>query len=445
MPDDGLIDFEIIDGPEPPESESLDEEKKSWDDLPLITDAALASKYAASGHIGIDYAMRVNTFFACVNLIRQDISKLPIRMTQTDENGRDHPVRKHPLIKFFKRNPNRFQNILTYKSCVILSLLLRGNAYIFKRYDSRGALTDLIPWHPDLVQILESPEDGRLYYQFTTQGQFHRFLLGSTQQPVSSITVSSDYVLHMVGMTLDGIRGVSALEYGAQTLRMAYDSETYGSTLFSNSSRPSGVLLHPGRKMTEEAKTNLRASWERMYSGAKNAHRTAILMEGMKFEPISMTSADAQFLETRKFSVEDIARLMRVYPHKVGHLERMTFNNTESLEASHVNDTLMPWMELIESAYEYNLLSRNELDINIKHDVAYLLRGQLKDRHDTYAKGRQWGYYSANDVRGFEGLPPVPGGDIYERPLNMVPMDQEAKPPEEPPPDIVDNEESNNA
>ncbi|MEM4234904.1 MAG: phage portal protein, partial [Candidatus Methanomethylicaceae archaeon] len=207
-------------------------------------------------------------------------------------------------------------------------------------------------------------------------------------------------------------------------------AEGFCAAFFGNNAEPGFVLVHPG-KLTDEAYRRLRSSWEDRHKGFEKAHRVAILEEGMKPEKLGISPDDAQFLETRKFQINEIARIFRVPPHMIGDLDRATFSNIEHMGLEFVIYSLMPWLVNIEQSINLKLLTESERGwYYAKHTVAGLLRGDIESRYRAYATARQWGWMSVDDIRELEEMNPLPDGlgEKYLEPLNMAAVGSSQQP-----------------
>ena len=377
---------------------------------------ALGGSGTATGvRVNQKNALQVAAFYACVNVLSQDLAKLPLRIYRKRVDGGRDVATDHPLHPLLASQPNRWQTRYEWKEQCQASLVMRGMTYIVKLFDGRGELSSLVPIHPDRVVILEAP-DGDLLYQITRSGAHQ-----SAQLDGLPLVVPSENMMPLRGLSLDGIHGLSVLSYARETLGLALATEQHGAKLFGNAARPGGVLEVPS-VLGDQAYERLKSSWNDAHSGLTNAWKTAILEEGTKWQALSMSSEDSQFLQTRQYQVLDIARFFRVPPHKLQDLSRSTYSNIEHQSLEYVTDTLMPWLERWEAALERHLLTPVEREFyEIEFDVSRLLRGDIKSRYDAYARGRNWGWLNVNEIRRMEGLNPVDGGNTYLQPLNMIP------------------------
>ena len=230
-------------------------------------------------------------------------------------------------------------------------------------------------------------------------------------------------MLHIPGLGFDGLVGYSPIAMAKNAIGMAIACEEYGAKFFANGAAPGGVLEHPG---TIKDPQRVRESWQSTFGGSGNANKIAVLEEGMKYTPIGISPEQAQFLETRKFQINEIARIFRVPPHMVGDLEKSSFSNIEQQSLEFVKYTLEPWLVRWEQSIQRTLLSPEEKKRYFaKFNVEGLLRGDYASRMSGYATARQNGWMSANDIRELENMDRIPaeeGGDLYLINGNMLPL-----------------------
>ena len=239
----------------------------------------------------------------------------------------------------------------------------------------------------------------------------------------SSVILKPSDVLHIPGLGFDGLVGYSPIAMAKNAIGMAIACEEFGAKFFANGAAPSGVLEHPG---TIKDPSRVREAWQSQFGGSSNSGKVAVLEEGMKYTPISISPEQAQFLETRKFQINEIARIFRVPPHMVGDLEKSSFSNIEQQSLEFVKYTLDPWVIRWEQSIMRSLLTPEEKKTYYaKFNLDGLLRGDYQSRMNGYAIGRQNGWMSANDIRELENLDRIPeeeGGDLYLINGNMLPM-----------------------
>lgn len=286
-------------------------------------------------------------------------------------------------------------------------LLLWGNAYAQIIRNGMGEVVGLYPLMPDRMKV-DRDEEGNLVYIYTKYfdeaGARHRY---------EQVKLPAWQVLHIPGLGYDGLIGYSPIAMARNAIGMSMAAEDFGATFFANGATPGGVLEHPGIVKDPE---RLRESWHAQFSG-KNSHNIAVLEEGMTFKPMSIPPEEAQFLETRKFQIDEIARIFRVPPHMVGDLEKSSFSNIEQQSLEFVKYTVGPWVARWEQSLSQALLLPSEKTrYTIKYNLDGLLRGDYESRMNGYAVGRQNGWLSANDIRELENMNKIPaeeGGDEY--------------------------------
>lgn len=367
------------------------------------------------------------TVLACVRVLSTDVAKSALNLYQTAPDGSRREAKDHPLWWIIAHRPNDWQDVFFFWETMVAALALRGNAYSVLRRDGRGRILSMIPVHPDRVTLLEAP-GGALFYGVTRNGAH-----GSAQLDDFDYVIPGGYMLHLRGMSRDGLQGISVIEYAREAIGLALAQERQAARMALNGARPGGIVESTG-KISQESADRFRAAWDKTYGGVDNTGKVMLLWEGMSWKPMTITSVDAQFLEQRKYQVEEICRIFGIPPHKVGDLSRATNNNIESQSLSYFTDTLMGWFERLESALDFQLLSDQDLrdGYYFEFDTRRLLRGDLKTQQEGYRNGRQWGWLSVNDIRDDLGMGRVEGGDVRLQPMNMQPLGE----PQEERPDI---------
>ena len=359
-------------------------------------------------------AMQSAAVYSCVQVLAQSIGMLPLCVYAIDDAGIRRRARHHRLWALLQEQPNSFQTAVEFFEMMSAHLCLRGNAYALINRNAKGQILELIPLHPDQVSV-QMQADYRLRYGCTLEGG-------------QRMALATGDVFHVRGLTLNGWLGISPIAYAREAIGLAMATERFGAMLFRNGAKMGGVLEHPG-KISKEAADRLRSSFDEAHSG-ENAHRTAILEEGLKWSKVSMTADDSQFLETRKYQRSEIAAIFRVPPHMIGDLERATFSNIEQQSLEFVNFTLMPWLHRIEKAIRRDLLTPAERTrMMARFNVANLLRGDAAARAAYYQSGIQQGWMTRNEARHAESdlgvmLNPLEGLDEPLLPLNMISSDR---------------------
>jgi len=353
-----------------------------------------------------DKAMRVAAVFACVRIRSGVVANMPLHIKRRIDDRTRNDASDHPLWRIFRRRPNRWQTPSQFKRMLTAHLLLRGNAYAMIVW-SMGEVKELIPLHPDRVECTQN-DDLSLTYVYTRRNG-------------RRVTLRQSEVFHLVGLTLDGIHGVSVITYARETIGLALAMENHGATVFKNGARVSVVLKHPN-KLGKEGLENLRASLDEYRAGGESDGKALILEEGMETSPLAMTSEDAQWIESRKFSRSDIAMFFGVPPHMIGDTEKSTSwgtgidSQTQGFVTFSAEDDLTTWEETINR----DLVSDNDNDIYARFNRAALVKGDIKVRWDAHVKALQWGVMSPNEVRALEDLNPREDGDIYYPPPNTA-------------------------
>lgn len=349
-------------------------------------------------------ALQTAAVYGCVRCISQDIAMLrPFVRKELAVSG--YTIEKrHPLMALF-RNPNRWQTPFEFWSYLVTSICLRGNAFCVVERDMAGSPIELVPVAPDRVTVMLS-QDGELWYRINSR----RLGYG--------LVVPPDDMMHLKNISVDGYMGVSPIAVAQDVIGLALATQQHGGILFRQGGQIGGVITHPG-VLSKEASERIANSWRETHSGVQNAHKVAVLEEGMKFEKIAMTNEDSQFLETRRFQVVDICRLYGVPPHRLGELDKATLNNIEQQNQQYVDSALKPIARAISEQCDDHLLFSDEREgLSIQFDFDDMTRGDLVTRYTAYQIGTLNGWLSRNEVRAKENMDPVEGGDEYRVPLN---------------------------
>lgn len=379
------------------------------------------AQYASAAGVSVtaDSALRASAVYACVRLKARTIASLPLFVYRRLADEGKERATDLPLYDVLRRRPNDWQTAYDFRQMMHGHLELRGNAYARVVPGPRGAVDQLIPLHPDRVEAFRLT-NGRIGYELT-------------QPDGTKERMTQDEVFHLRGFSVDGITGLSPITLAREQIGSQIAAQTYGGALWKNDARPRGALRHPG-KLSDPALRNLRNSWGAVHGGPHNAGKPAILEEGMDWVNVGMTNDDAQWIDSMKFNVADIARIFACPPHMIGDVERSTSwgGGIEEQGIGFVVYTLTPDMTLWEQACDECLITDPETYYT-KFQVQALLRGDQQRRYSAYAIGRQWGWLSANDVRRLEDMNPIEGGDDYLEPLNMVPAGAEREEPADEP------------
>lgn len=369
-------------------------------------------------HSGVEVtvttAMQTSAVFGCVRILSESLAQLPLILYERKGNAKERAV-NHPLYWLLHDQPNPELTSFEVREIATAHVALWGNSYSYIERDGNGRVLSIWPLRPDKMRIKRRPSGDLVYlYTMPQTGQV---------KPWDKYNI-----LHIRGLGFDGFMGFSVLEMARNAIGTALAAEEYGARFYANGARPGGYLTFPG-VLDDDQYKRLSQSWAATSGGLSNAHKVAILEEGLTYHDIGIPQKDAQFLETRKFQIAEIARFYRVPPHMLADLERATFSNIEQQSIEFVTHTLGPWLTRWEQALKRDLLSTPEKTrYYLEFLTAALLRGDITSRYEAYAKGRQNGWLSANDIRAAENMNPVEGGDVYLVPLNMIPAEQAAAP-----------------
>lgn len=384
--------------------------KKTSESFDELIRLAYGHPASASGvTVSESSALRQAAVFSCVRVLCSSIAPLPLHLYKKTRDGREK-ASDHPLYDVLNLNPNEFQSSFEFWEMVVAHLQLRGN---FFAHINRlgGRIVELNPLHPDKVSVKQL-DDLSLQYQVKLEGST-RFL-------------SQGEVFHVKGQSMDGVVGLNPIAYMRESIGLAIATERHGAQLFKNGAKPGLAILREDQ-LSQQAVTKLETSFNAAYGG-ENSHKTMVLDEGMKVQPLSMTAEDCQFLETRKFQRSEVAGMFQCPPHKIGDLEHATYSNVEHQEKQFVIDSLQPITRRIEQAICKQLLSKREQKNYYPEFLFdFRLKGDTETRFAAYEKAIFSGILSPNEARAKENenVRPDGFGDNYYHPLNMVVSGQE--------------------
>ena len=353
-------------------------------------------------------AMQTTAVYACVRILAEAVASLPLHVYEYQDDGGKKLVHDHPLYYLLHDEPNPEMTSFVFRETLMSHLLIWGNAYAQVIRDGAGRVLGLYPLLPDKMEV-QRDDRGNIYYVYSRNSDENPMF-----KEYGDIRLKAEDVLHIPGLGFDGLIGYSPIAMAKNAVGMTLACEEYGASFFANGANPGGVLEHPG---VLKDPSKVRESWNSVYRGVNNAHKIAVLEEGMKYQQIGIPPEEAQFLETRKFQINEIARLYRIPPHMVGDLDKSSFSNIEQQSLEFVKYTLDPWVIRWEQSLQRSLLLPGEKGkYFIKLNVDGLLRGDYQSRMNGYAVGRQNGWFSANDIREMENMNPIPdeqGGNLY--------------------------------
>jgi len=377
----------------------------------------LGGTESASGiRVSEDKAMKYTAVFACVKVISETIASLPLITYRRLKRGKERAV-EHSLYNILHRRPNSEMTSFNFWETAMVHLLLWGNFYSEIEYNNAAKVKSLwllLPWNMKVSRV-----NGELIYKYTLPDNTEKI-------------IPKEYILHIPGLGFNGTVGKSPIAMAREAIGLGLAMEEFGGRFFGNNTNLGGIVSHP-RELSKPAYNRLKKQLKEKYEGLGKSHRLLILEEGMKYEKVTIPPDDAQFLDSRKFQLVEIARIYRVQPHKIMDLEHATFSNIEEQNIEFVVDTVRPWLVRIEQVINTKLYPSSEQKIYFSEFlVDGLLRGDTKSRYEAYAIGKQWGWLSSDDIRELENMNPIPkGGDIYWMPLNMISAGSTTEPKEE--------------
>lgn len=351
-------------------------------------------------------ALTVSDVYKCDRVIRETVAMLPWKVYQTQARGRTE-AKKHPLYFLLHDEPNEHMTSFTYREMIVSNLNLWGKHFSYIERGRGGNVVGLWPIRPDLCRF--EVRDGVMWF-------YARPMMGP------EVKYWDDEILYIPGLTRDGYNTYSPIALHRESLGLSKATEVFGARFFGSGSHSGGFLKHPGN-ISKEAASRLKEQFEEKHSGLENAHRLAVLEEGMSFETNTIPPDQAQFLQTRQFQRAEIAGLFRVPPHKIGDLSRATFSNIEQQDLEFLRDCIAPWLERIEQACNRRLLLPAEKGkVYIEFEIKGMMRGDSAARAAWYTARFNTASMSGNEIKECENEEPYDGGDEYFVPMNMVPV-----------------------
>lgn len=358
------------------------------------------------GNISEEQALRLGAVFACIQLYGRTFESLPLGLYEKRGNGRIR-AETHPIDTLLHYEPNPKMTAAVFQNCMEINLKGWGNAYARIEFDKNWQVKHLWPLLASQVWPYKDTKTNQIFYRAITETGDYRVL-------------NSWEVFHLPGFCIDGYTGKSPVRMHAETMGLGMAVQRYGQSFFANGARPSGILKHPD-SLSEDAAERLRKKFQENYGGTNNTGKMMVLEEGLAYEQISIPPEEAQFIESRKLSVTEIARIYATPPHMIGDLERATYSNIESQDINFTKHSILPDCVLWEQEIAKKLLTGDDrMKYIAKFNLDGLLRGDTKTRYECYAIGKQNGFLSDNDIRGKEDMNPTDSGDKYYVPLNMI-------------------------
>lgn len=370
----------------------------------------------SSGGIAVTQltALQVSTVQACVSIRAEDVAKLPVHVYRKKSDGSRQIMTDHPL-EIVLQHPNDYQSRFEFIEQMQVSQLLRGNAYAVILRDGRGRVTSLIPVNPDRVWIYEAP-GGEVFYQVARRGLHETAVLAS-----EPLMIPSEDMLHLRWMALDNsLYGSSRITLAREAIGLALSQQELAGRLSANSTNLGGVLS-TDQKLTKEAAERIKLVWSQRKQGLKNAGDTAVLEQGLKWQPLGMTARDAELIAARGLQIQEIARLYRMPMHKLGVVERGIGSSLPDLDQDYMNNVvssdLCRWEAKLDQTFGLSAQG-----LFVEFDVTGYLRASLMVRYGAYRTGIVGMFLTPNEARRAEGLPDHPDGDTLYQPTNVAPI-----------------------
>jgi len=352
-------------------------------------------------------AMQMTAVLCCVKILSEAVAQLPLHTYRYMPDGSKTKAMDHPLYQVLHDEPNEEMTSFVFRETMMAHLLLWGNAYAQIIRNGRGETVGLYPLLPDRM-IVDRDEKGHLYYQYYTSNKDVPTMGDGT------VILKPSDVLHIPGLGFDGLLGYSPIAMAKNAIGIASACEQFGASYFANGAAPGAILTHPNVLKNPQ---KIRDAWNTAFRGPANSNKVAVLEEGVTYTPITVNPSEAQFLQTRKFQINEIARIFRVPPHMIGDLEKSSFSNIEQMSLEFVMYTLDPWIIRWEQGIHKALFTPEEKKkMFVKFSVDGLLRGDYVSRMNGYAIARQNGWMNGNEIRELEGQDRIPekeGGDLY--------------------------------
>jgi HK97 family phage portal protein len=388
-----------------------DVDSRHWD---FESGTASGSNRNPSGvRVDPETALRSTVVLACVRVLATSVAGLPLHLYRRQADGGKSIAREHPLYRVLHMSPNGWQTSFEFREQLMLHLCLHGNAYVEIRAGSAGFASELLPLHPSRMKV-ERIENGRLRYKYR-------------EETGGETVYTQDQIMHVRWLSDDGVNGMVPVELARDAIGLARACEIHGASFFGNGARP-GVVLTSENMIDAETARSLRDNWERVHRGSDRAFKTAVLTGGLKPVELGGNNQESQFLETRRFAVEEICRIYGCPPHLVGDLTRSSFSNIEQQSLDYLQNTLLGWLRRFESAFARDLLT--DPNVFAEFDVRGLLRGDAAARASYYQTLWNLGVASINEIRGWENLDPVTGGDTRFIQLNMTTLERAVADPD---------------
>lgn len=365
----------------------------------------IAADIQADETISAEAALQATVVLACVRVIAEGLMQVPFRLMRSDGTNRE-PATEHPLFRLFEDAPNELQTAPEFIEQIAMHAVLAGESIVWKNTVA-GKVVELLPYDPKYVSV--ERKDWALKYTINHPD-------GMSQE------IPASEIWHIRGPSWNGYRGLPGFRLAKEAIGLSLAAERHGAATFRNGAQISGILTTE-QTLSAEQRKGLRESWQAVHGGSQNSGKIAVLSHGYGFQAMSSNNTDAQWLESRRFQIEEVCRAFRVMPIMVGYSDKAaTYASAEQMFIAHVVHTLSPWYRRIEKSAAVNLLSEQDRanGLYFKFFANGLLRGAAKDRGEFYRSLYGIGALSPNEVRDLEDMNPYEGGAQYRVPLNMV-------------------------
>jgi len=378
---------------------------------PVTSRKILSAIFGAESDTGIkvdvNRAEMHTTVISCWRVLSESLASMPLHLMQRElKDGKwiKKKAYEHPLYNLLHLSPNEENTSYNFIEALMLNIVSRGNAFAQIVRNNKNEIVAIVPLLTDNMQIVRS-ESNKLAYIYS-------------HDKYGEVWLEKEEVIHIVGLSYDGVHGLSPIAYSANAIGMSIAMEMYGAKFFKNGANPTGVFEKDG-VLSDEAFERLKASIEEKYTGLLNSSRPMLLEDGLKFNRITIANNEAQFLESRKFQKAEIASIYRVPLHMINELDRATHSNIEQQSIEFVTYTMTPWVQRFEQAFNKALFG-NSSEYYVKFNMDALIRGDIESRYTAHRTAIESGWKTRNEVREQEGLNPLDGLDDPIIPLNMA-------------------------
>ena len=382
-----------------------EQERRSW--AGFNADPFASARNPAGIRITPDTALRSTVILACCRVLGESVASLPLNLFKRLSNGGKELATAHPLFEVLRSTPNSWQTSYEWREQMMLHACLHGNAYCYLKPGKKGAVSEIVPLHPSRMQVERLPT-GKLRYRY------------SEEQGTQTV-YRQDQIMHLRWLSDDGVHGMVPVQLAEDAIALSRACEIFGNSFFGNNARP-GVVLETDQVLEQEAAAALRENWERMHRGVVNSNRTAVLMGGLHAHELGTNNNDSQWIETRRLQIEECCRCYRIPPHMVGDLSRSSFSNIEQQSIDFLQHSLQPWLTRIEAVVGRDIIQ--DSDYFVEFDPRGLLRGDVAARASYMQTVWNLGVASINELRAWESLNPIDGGDVRFVQLNMQTLEQ---------------------